>query len=765
MKKGKRLYSKWFYMDNKKVNNRANNHNPMVMVMVFVLISGLAIISVVGVTLDSLKVSINKDRVESFSQLSEQSSKMLDETIVSAKEYSKLFAESFGSDYNINTDMYDYFQNKTKELCTDNSVFLLVDSTSDECFTSAGNSFTIFNVDENALDADESVIIDYLQGPPEPKYLIFVNTLNSPVFANYRDQSVKITHSAVAISMDYIIMKADSNIPADVNNYIVNQNNEVVCSRIITDFGLNGNDFFTESFINMYVKSEDRDSFAQNIKSGEPFTYEFNYKGKLYTVGIFNIGDTDMKYVVVLNNATLGDPVDSALYRIITLYTVVVALLGFCIFFITFYFKKSKIDKELLAENEEIREKLEKNLKIVAIQKNELEKQQDALEEALKMANSASRAKTAFLSNMSHDIRTPMNAIMGYTTLASSNIDNIDKVKDYLGKIESSSTHLLSLINEILDMSSIESGIIEINYEEEKLSEIVSTIHNLIETETMNKKQSFVIEENQIHDVVYCDRLRLEQVLLNVLTNSSKYTKEGGTIKLIINEKPINELRSKFEIQIIDNGVGMNEEFVRTIFDPFTRENSSTLSGVDGTGLGMAIVAKIVEKMFGSCNIESKENVGTKVTLCFDFDVVSEEKTEIAGTENADFTGKKVLIVEDNKLNAEIAEEILNEHGFETDIVDDGSVAVERMEEVPAGTYDAILMDIQMPIMDGYEATRKIRAMEDKAKSSIPIIAMTANAFEEDIKMAFAAGMNKHVAKPVDIKILMDALQGVLFKC
>lgn len=753
---------------NENMKSKQNpKHNSMIMVMVFVLVAGLAIICVVGVTLDSLKVSINQDRVESFSQLSEQSSKMLDETILSAKEYSKLFAESFGSDYNVSSDdMYEYFQNKTKELGSENSVFLLVDASSNECYSSAGNSFTIFNVDKDALNEEEIVIIDYLQGPPSPKYLITINKLDSPVFANYRDKSVKITHTAVAISMDYIIMKADSNIPGDVNNYIVNERNEIVCSRIINDLGLSGNDFFTDSFINSCVKPEDRKSISENIDSGTPFTYEFNYRGKMYTVGIFNIGDTDMKYVVVLNNASLGDSVDSALYRIISLYTVVVALLGFCIFFITFYFKKSKIDKELLAENEEIREKLEKNLKIVAVQKNEMEKQQNALEEALKMANSASRAKTAFLSNMSHDIRTPMNAIMGYTTLASSNIENTGKVKDYLGKIEKSSAHLLSLINEILDMSSIESGIIEINYEEEKLSEIVATIHNLIESETMKKGQSFVIEQNQIHDIVFCDRLRLEQVILNILTNAVEYTKEGGIVKLIIDEQPINDLKSRYEIQVIDNGVGMKEEFIHTIFDPFTRESSSTMSGVNGTGLGMTIVAKIVEKMFGTCNIESKENVGTKVSLCFDFDFVSVQKAENTNSEETiDYTGKKILIVEDNMLNAEIAEEILTERGFVTDIVNDGSVAVERMNELPAGTYDAILMDIQMPLMDGYEATRRIRAMEDTGKCNIPIIAMTANAFEEDVKKALETGMNKHVAKPVDIKILMEALKGVLFVC
>ncbi len=746
-------------------DKKTKNHYAMVMITIFIVISALAIISVVGVTLDSLKVTINNDRVKSFSNLSVQSFQMLDDTIVSTKYYSKMFAESFGSGYNSNQDMYDYFQKKVGELEDDNSVFLIVDGSKQTCFTSTGYEFVIDVNDASVLSDEETVLIDYLVGPPEPKYMIFMNKLETPFFANYRGETVKITHTAVALSMDYIISKVDSNIPVDADTFVLGEDKNVISSRQITGLGMTGDEFFDENFIENVVKDEDREFYVDKLNSGESFTYEYYYKGKKYAVGISKIANTDMRCIIVINPDNLGDSVESALYRIITLCTVIVSLLGFSVFFITFYFKKSKIDKQLLIEKQEIQEKLENNLKIVARQKGELEKQQNELESALKMANSSSRAKTAFLSNMSHDIRTPMNAIMGYTTLAASNLDDGKKVKDYLDKIDSSSKHLLSLINEILDMSSIESGMVELSNTNVKLSEVVETVKNLLSTEAGKKKQVFIIEENIAHDTVKCDRLRLEQVILNVVGNSIKYTKDGGRIKLSVDAKEASDGKVSVCFVVTDNGVGMSDEFVSTIFDPFTRVSSSTISGVDGTGLGMAIAGKIIDKMDGKCHVESKENVGTTVTLTFEFEAVKEAEVELKDASETEFNGKKVLIVEDNKLNAEIAEEILTERGFIVDIVDDGSVAVETVKEKDPGCYDAILMDIQMPIMDGYEATMRIRALDDEEKKNIPIIAMTANAFEDDVKMAFESGMNGHVAKPVDIKVLMNALRGVLSKC
>ena len=531
-----------------------------------------------------------------------------------------------------------------------------------------------------------------------------------------------------------------------------------------------------------------------------------------------------------------------------------------------------------------------------------IQKQQKALEEALAMAQSANKAKTVFLNNMSHDIRTPMNAIIGYTGLAASHIDSKELVAEYLKKIGQSSEHLLSLINDILDMSRIESGKMTLDEQKEDLSEIIHTIRSITQSGISSKSIDFFVDVFDVqHEFVLCDKLRINQALLNILSNAIKYTPPRGTITFRVSERPAAaEGYATFCFSVKDNGIGMSEEFVKTIFEPFTRAKSSTVSGVQGTGLGMAITKNIVDMMGGQIYIMSKENVGTEVVIEVDLKIVSEQqeeepdtlsrlkglrslvvdddldscvsiskmlrdismrsewcssgkeavfraqtaydegdnfsvyvidwlmpdmngietarrirkivgdlspiiiltaydwadieqeayeagvtafvnkplfmsdlkktlvnccdpkKTEQIKEEKQDYSGKKILLVEDNEMNREIACEILEEYGFVIDTAEDGTIAVEKMETAVPGQYDLILMDIQMPLMDGYTATRKIRAMADPAIAGIPIIAMTANAFEEDRQLALAAGMNEHLAKPIEIPKLIATLARIL---
>ncbi len=522
-----------------------------------------------------------------------------------------------------------------------------------------------------------------------------------------------------------------------------------------------------------------------------------------------------------------------------------------------------------------------------------------ALQDALAAAEHANRAKTTFLNNMSHDIRTPMNAIIGFTALAAAHIDNKKQVADYLGKISVSSEHLLSLINDVLDMSRIESGKVKIEEKNVHLPDVLHDLKTIIQSNVHAKQlELFIDTVDVVHEDVVCDKLRLNQILLNLISNAVKFTKPGGTLGIRVIEKadaPSGYASYVFKVK--DSGIGMSREFQKHIFEAFTREQTSTVSGIQGTGLGMAITKNIVDMMGGTISVESEPGKGTEFTVCLQFRISSnpvrcEQISRLAGlhalvadddfntcasvsrmlgkigmraewttsgkeavlrtqlaVENEDefsayiidwsmpdmngietvrriraiigdskpiiimtaydwteieeeareagvtafcskplflselqdallgnieadeetpetpgepFKGRKLLLVEDNALNQEIAATILEEKGFEVDVAGDGTEAVEKMRHASAGRYDLILMDIQMPRMDGYEATRRIRAMEDRAKASIPIYAMTANAFEEDRQKALDAGLNGHIAKPIDIAMLMQLLSEIL---
>ena len=526
------------------------------------------------------------------------------------------------------------------------------------------------------------------------------------------------------------------------------------------------------------------------------------------------------------------------------------------------------------------------------------------LEERLHKAEAAERAKTVFLSNMSHDIRTPMNAIIGFTTLAETNIDNKERVQEYLAKILSSSNHLLSLINDILDMSRIESGKLNIQEKECSISDIFRDMRNIIQTQMQSKQLNFFMDTMDVVDEhIYCDKLHLNQVLLNLLSNAIKFTPPGGSVSLMIRQKPSKVTGyGSYELRVKDTGIGMSQEFAQKIFEPFERERTSTVSGIQGTGLGMAITKSIVDTMGGTIELHTEKDKGSEFIINLDFRLQSETPQPTAIEELKDLRalvvddnfstcdsvtkmlvqigmrsewtlygkeavlrarqaveigdpfyayiidwalpdlnglevvrqirasvgedvpiviltaydwtpfeeearkvgvtafcskplfisdlrdtlvaaigketgakdepivpetaeelkGTRLLLVEDNELNREIAEELLTEAGFVIESAEDGSIAVEKVKASEPGYYRLILMDVQMPIMNGYEATRTIRALENPALASIPIIAMTANAFDEDRREAIENGMNAHVAKPIDVDKLMGTIHEVL---
>ena len=382
-----------------------------------------------------------------------------------------------------------------------------------------------------------------------------------------------------------------------------------------------------------------------------------------------------------------------------------------------------------------------------------------------------SRAKTNFLSNMSHDIRTPMNAIIGYTTLARRHGVTLEEMQNFLVKIDNSSRHLLALINDVLEMSRIESGKMELDNAPANIKKVLDDLYDMFKTQMDTKKISFVVDSSAVKNpYVSCDGHRLNRVLLNLTSNAYKFTPEGGKISITLTEKISDkENFGAYELRVEDSGIGMSPEFAATVFEPFTRERTSTVSGIQGTGLGMAITKSIVDLMNGSIEVVTAPGKGTEFILNIEFQLVDAAEVEdetpaIDEVKNLDFSDKKLLLVEDIEVNREIAIMILEEVGFTVDYATNGKEAVEKVSASKVGDYDAILMDIQMPIMNGYEAAQAIRKLENPALANIPIIAMTANAFSEDVERAKAAGMNDHVAKPLDVPKMMETLQRVLSK-
>lgn len=397
--------------------------------------------------------------------------------------------------------------------------------------------------------------------------------------------------------------------------------------------------------------------------------------------------------------------------------------------------------------------------------KRELLEAKHALEDAYEAANRASNAKSQFLTNMSHDIRTPMNAILGMTSIAYEHLDDMERVRECLDKIKLSGGQLLGLINEVLDMSKIESGKIDLEEEEFNLPELVSNLLAIMKPQIDEKEHDLQVTVSDIsHERVIGDGRRLQQVFMNLLDNAVQYTPHGGRIALYVTEKQTNRPTvGCYELVVEDNGIGMSREFLEHLYEPFTRAQEEWVNKIQGAGLGMAITKNIVQMMNGEIQAESEPGKGTRFTVTVFLKLGKEEqqrKTATVSTlSRGEFEGKKALLVEDNDLNREIASEVLHMLGIETDHACNGKEAVDKMAEAEPGCYDVIFMDIQMPVLNGYEAAKAIRALPGDYAENIPIIAMTANAFAEDVQTARRVGMNDHIMKPFDLERLLSALR------
>ena len=445
-----------------------------------------------------------------------------------------------------------------------------------------------------------------------------------------------------------------------------------------------------------------------------------------------------------VQKVTLKDFIKQNMLTLIAFFVLIIGLM------LTLLHKERKSAQEAVALTEKLKES------------------QEQLKQALEQAESASVAKTNFLSNMSHDIRTPMNALMGYTMMLKPKIKD-EELLGYVENMEKSGNLLLSIINHVLDMARIESGKMEVNEVYTRVGHDIDELISVFSVEAKKKNIRLLTSVQVEHEHIMTDITKIREIFSNLISNAIKYTPEGGTVEFNARELPCSRPGyACLQSEIADNGMGMSKEYLPTLFDAFTRERNTTVGKISGTGLGMAIVKKLVDMQGGTIEVESELGKGSRFIVTFEHPIADEayykqEEQEAKSAQGAELIkGKRILLAEDNDLNAEIALFILRNMGLEVERVEDGAQCVSTLEQQPAGTYDLIFMDVQMPKMDGYTATQAIRALDDKEKAAIPIVAMTANAFAEDRERALAAGMNGHIAKPIDVKKLEQVLVKLL---
>lgn len=658
-----------------------------------------------------------------------------------------------------NTDALLEHLNEIDENKEDNSLVLAFDKDGN-CYTGDGKIIKWPEQDQlaDSVPKYQTVFSSqfFFEGQNETYSMVFIRKLNDPIVLD--DTEIRFIGLAVNICEIRNSFTA-STLASDSYVYFINRRDgSRVYYNTKNDEFISGQNLFTAMKEFEFIHGGDSEDFEEDIVNGRKNGFEFVRNGVNYFVASVPIEESSWAIVLYIPTDIIGESTnelmrDSMQYFLEISIIVVIMFIALVVFVLARRNEKKLNDRE--KENNKLLSEANERLKSI----------NEQLEIARDGADKASQAKSDFLSSMSHDIRTPINGIMGMTAIAFRSLaqNNHKKTHDCLEKIDGASQHLLSLVNDVLDMSRIESGKIQINHEPMDIRSAIANCCSIIDGQLINRDVVLIRETEEFeHPMLIGDELHLRQVFINILGNAVKFTPDGGKIYFRAKELSSEKGIAKYHFEFEDTGIGMSEEYLPKLFEAFTQEKGGSRTTYKGTGLGMAITKNFVDMMGGNITVESRIDVGTKFVVEIPFEIdfnakdIPDEDTAIKASS---LEGMRVLLAEDNELNAETATEILGFEDVVVTLAENGKVAVEKFAESTPGEFEAILMDIMMPEIDGLEATRRIRAM-DRSDADIPIIAMTANAFEEDIKKCMAVGMNKHLSKPINTPLLMKTLRN-----
>ena len=706
-------------MDERIETNRTQ-HFVVMVVLVVAVIAGI-IFAMNGL----IQKTVYQERQELLENITTSCADILDYNINGGREREGLFADRVAQDMPAYSSIDDYISAVNARPDYVYQAYFFVDSAG-RYYSSDGMSGKIADMTYYTATSEDS--LEYLSTLPHLDsnytYLIFRTRLSQAITIDTPKGEADISYCGILYDLGELNEALSGEFPGDNNTFIFDSNGAMLFKSQKLGNIVKGDNIYAKIEQCEYPYGEDANELEQQCRNGENIVVQIESNGSQHYFCSTSLESNDWSLAFVVQTDFIDEATGGAFANLILYIAGIAGALGIVALIAYIMIRRNRADKRAIKEINE-------------------------LNEALTLATNA---KTKFLSNMSHDIRTPINGIMGMTTIAKGVEGNPEKTTECLNKIDSASHHLLSLINDVLDMSRIESGKTEIMEAPINLAVVCESCSSIIKGQMTGRELNFETSLEGQDLWLLGDELHLRQILINILGNAVKFTPDGGTIRFLCQEKACDAETAIFEFVIADTGMGMSQEFLQKIFDPFSQAENSSRTNYKGTGLGMSITKQLTELMGGSIEIESEEEVGSTFTVTIPFKIDPEpEKDDLVLLGTADISDVRILLVEDNELNMEIACELLEEAGAFVTMAENGQEALDAFRDNPPETFDVILMDVMMPVMNGLDATRAIRALEREDAHMIPILAMTANAFADDVRATAEAGMNGHLSKPINI--------------